>query len=115
MCIAQGRVERQGILKSGDRFLELPCGCKGFPKIIPEGYISVGITLKHGLVTGNGFIVLSLSRELVTEVCLGHPISHRYIHGVLKKSDAVMPVWQLRTRKPGAKHQCNCRAESLSE
>src|SRR5882724_1175536 len=107
MSIAHRGVELQRILKSVDRFLQFSCGCEGSPKVIPEGCGCAGITLQHGLVMGDGFIVLSLLRECETEVGLGYPITHRYIRGVLEKSDAIVPISQLRTRKAGAKHQCN--------
>src|SRR6266581_7123906 len=115
MGIAHGGVELQRILKSVDRFLQFPSGCEGAPEVIPDSCVCAGITLEHGLgitlerglVMGYFFIVFFLFRECVTEIALGYPISHRYIHGVLEKSDAVMPVSQLRARKPGAKRQCH--------
>src|SRR5206468_11254474 len=115
MGIAHGGVELQRILKSIDRFLQFPCGCEEAREVIPDSCVCAGITLEHGLritlerglVMGDGFIEFFLFRECVTEIALGYPISHRYIQGVLKKSDTVMPVSQLRARKPGAKHQCN--------
>src|SRR6266404_2836610 len=107
MGVAHGRVELQRILKSVDRFLQFPCGCEGSPQIIPDGCVSAGMTLQHGFVMGNGSIVLSLFRECVTEVGLGCTMIRRYIQGVLKKNDAVVPVSQLRACKPCTKHQCN--------
>ena len=120
MGIAHGRVEFQRILIGVDRFLQFPYGCEGSPQVIPDGCGCLGITLRqqlvllrgrqplqHGLVMGDGFIMLSLFRECETEVGLGCPISHGYIQGVLEKSDAVMPVSELRTGKPGAQHQGN--------
>src|SRR5438094_4684074 len=120
MGIANGRVELQRFLKGVDRFLQFPYGCEGSPKVIPDVCGCLGITLRqqlvllrgrqplqHGLVMGDGFIMLSLYRECVSEVGLGYPISHGYIQGVLEKSDAVMPVSELRTGKPDAKRECN--------
>ena len=55
----------------------------------------------------NRFIIVCLLRECETEISLGYSIIHCHIRGVLEKSDAIMPVLQLRTRKAGAKRQCN--------
>ncbi len=98
-------VELQRILKSIDRFLQFPSGCEGSAQVIPDD--CVGLTVQRGLVMGDRFIVVPLLRECETEIGLGYSINHRHIQGVLEKSDAVMPVSQLRARKPGAKHQCH--------
>src|SRR6266404_9601689 len=105
MGIAERGIEIQCILKSVDPFLRFPCGCKGLPQVIPNG--RAGLTLQRGFVMRDGLIVASLFRECETEIGLGYPIIQCHIRGVLEKSDAIMPVSQLRTRKPGAKRQCN--------
>ena len=103
MGTAERGIELQRILKSVDPFLTFPCGNEGLAQVIPDD--CAGLALQCGLVMGDGFIVATLLRECETEIGLGYSIIHRDIRGVLEKSDAIMPVSQLHTRKPGAERQ----------
>src|SRR5438552_19107711 len=105
MSIDEIWTEIQRILKGFDRFLQFPSGCEGSAQVIPDD--CVGLSVQRGLVIDDSFIAVPLLRECETEIGLRYPINHRHIQGVLEKSDAVMPVSQLRARKPGAKHQCH--------
>src|SRR5204863_1647851 len=113
MSTAERGIELQRILKSVDSFLKFPCDYEGFPQVIPDD--CAGLALQCGLVMGDGFIVATLFRECETEIGLGYSIIYRDVRGVLEKSDAIMPVSQLHTRKPGAERQYSGRAESLHE
>src|SRR5438067_3108526 len=105
MGTAERGIEIQRLLKSADRFLQFPCGYERLSQVIPN--CCSGLILQCAFVMDDRFIVVPLPRECETEISLGYSIIHCHIRGVLEKSDAIMPVLQLRTRKAGAKRQCN--------
>src|SRR5207249_2895022 len=105
MGTAERGIELQRILKSVDRLLQFPCDYEGLAQVIPDD--CAGLALQCGLVMGDGFIVATLFRECETKIRFGYSIFDGHIRGVLENSDAVMPVFQLRARKPGAERQRN--------
>src|SRR5207249_11334097 len=105
MGAAERGIELQRFLKSVDRFLQFPCGYEGLTQVIPNDCAGLGV--QCAFVMDDRFIVVPLLRECETEISLGYSIIHCHIRGVLEKSDAIMPILQLRTRKASAKRQCN--------